>query len=173
MSMRKVRKLVMPLVLVSLLFATGASTAGAATTDHNRVRVPVSFTLTPAVCPELLVTVVGTGEAFLVSNQIVMPDGSTKIIENAVANGTAVDSNGATYVFTYANHFVRTVPPGGFPVQVSMADQFNLNGKGNANNLHVGFNWHWTYNPPAESWPPIDNFVQVSSRGNPFACDPI
>jgi hypothetical protein len=100
-------------------------------------------------------------------------DGSSQILINDLVTGTAVDSNGGTYHFVYHNHSTQDVPSGSGPIQVSMVDSFVLNGDGGAAHMSVGFNWRWTYTPPAELWPPVDHWQKVSTRGEPFLCDPI
>ena len=132
------------------------------------VRVPITFTLTPA-CPNLQVTVVGTGESFTVTNHRIDANGVDHININTVVTGTATDSEGATYKFNYHNHASLEVPPTGFPFSLQGTDHFNLVGKGKANQLHVGFVARATFTSP--SAPPIIEFV--NTRENPFFCDPI
>jgi len=103
----------------------------------------------------------------------VNPDGSSELIVNDVVRGDAVDSNGDTYHFIYTNHSITSTPAGSGPIQIHMTDNFVLNGRGAAGHLVVGFNWSWTYTPPAEGWPPADNWQQNSTRGVPLLCDPI
>ncbi len=172
------RKLVVPLLL-ALMLLVGVSSASAAplvTTTHETVRGTVPWTLPADQCPSLPagVSVSGTGERLQVTNTKVNADGSSQIVINDLVRGTAVDSNGGTYHFVYHNHSIQDVPSGsGLPIQVNMTDSFVLNGHGSARHMSVGFNWRWTYTPPAEIWPPVDNFQQVSTRGDPFLCDPI
>ena len=132
------------------------------------VRVPVTFTLTPA-CPNLQVTVVGNGESFTVTNHRIDANGVDHINMNTVVTGTATDSEGATYGFNYHNHASLKVPAAGFPFSIQGTDHFNLVGKGKANQLHVGFVARATFTSP--SAPPIIEFVNM--RGNPLFCDPI
>jgi hypothetical protein len=54
-----------------------------------------------------------------------------------------------------------------------MEDSFEMHGNGSADNIHVGFNWRWTYTPPESLWPPVHDLQQVSTHGNPLQCDPI
>ena len=133
----------------------------------TQIRVPVTFTLTPARCPELQVTVNGSGERFLVINHRIDENGVDHINMNDLINGTATDSDGAEYVFGYHNHAGVDVPPGGFPMEMFLTDHFNLNGRGRANQVHVGFVARLTITGPFD-FPIIQT---VNLRGNPMACD--
>jgi len=133
----------------------------------TQIRVPVTFTLAPAQCPELQVTVSGSGERFLVINHHIDETGVDHINMNDLINGTATDSDGAEYVFGYHNHAGVDVPPGGFPVEMFLTDHFNLNGRGRANQVHVGFVARLTFTGPSDF--PIIQVVNL--RGNPQACD--
>ncbi len=148
---------------VSLLMAAGAASAQA-----TRISTPVTFTLTPA-CPNLQVTVVGTGEGFTVTNHRIDNEGVDHINVNTVVAGAAADSDGATYGFNYHNHASLKVPASGFPFSVRTTDHFNLVGNGGANQLHVGFVAVITLTSPFD--PPTIEFVNM--HGNPFFCDPI
>lgn len=134
----------------------------------HQSRTPVSFTLTPA-CPNLQVTVQGSGESFTITNQRTDKNGVTHIEMNTLVTGTAVDSEGVTYLFNYHNHASLDIPAGGFPFQAATTDHFNLNGEGKANQVHVGFVARLTFTSPSD--PPIAEFVNM--RGTPFFCDPI
>lgn len=144
---------------------------------HETVRGPVAWTLPADQCPSLPagLTVNGTGEHKSVTNTKVKADGSTQIITNDVAKGTAVGSDGSTYHFIYQNHSTQTIPPSGTSTQIEMKDSFILNGNGGATTLSVGFLWRWTFpsgSDPFAVWPP-DNFQPVSTRGEPLLCDPL
>jgi hypothetical protein len=173
------RKLVAPVLLMLLLFATSASASAAplATTTHETVRGTVTWTLPAGQCPSLPagISVSGTGERLQLINTEVNPDGSGQIVINDLVKGSAVDSNGGTYTFVYANHSTEGLSPSGsgLPHQISMTDSFILNGKGSASHMTVGFNWRWTYTPPEAYWPPVHNLQQLSTRGEPVLCDPI
>jgi hypothetical protein len=172
-----VRKLVAALLLILMLFvvSTSASAAPLGSPTHDTVRELVTWTLPADQCPSLPagVSVFGSGARLAVTNTIANADGSSRIITNDLVKGTAVDSNGGTYSFVYVNHTILNVPSGtGLPIQVSMTDNFVLNGQGSASHMSVGFNWRWT-SPSAEVWPPADNWQQLSTRGDPFLCDPI
>ena len=135
----------------------------------TQVRVPVNFTIPAGQCPNLAVTVQGSGELFSVINTRVDQDGMLHINRNDLVTGTATDSDGATYVFNYHLHAEIEAPPSGFPFTLAGTDHFNLNGKGNADNLHVGFVARAIFTSPAD--PPTIEFV--NTRGNPFFCDPL
>jgi hypothetical protein len=135
----------------------------------DQVRTPVSFTLTPALCSNLQVTVVGTGDSFLVTNQRIDNNGVVHINRNDLVTGTAVDTEGTSYIFNYHNHANIEVPQSGFPFQFTTTDHFNLIGDGKASSLHVSFVARVTF--PSPGAPPIAEFV--NSRGNPMFCDPI
>jgi hypothetical protein len=176
-AMPIVRKLVVALLMMLMLFAasTSASAAPSATTTHETVRgETVTWSLPADQCPSLPagVSVDGTGQRIAVTKTKVNADGSTQIVINDLVTGAAVGSNGATYHFVYHNHSTQNVPSAGGPIQISMTDSFVLNGDGGAGHMSVGFNWRWTFTPPA-LWPPHDNWQQISTRGDPFLCDPI
>jgi hypothetical protein len=147
--------------------ASGASATRATATDSTQTRAPIAFTLTG--CPNLPsgLTVSGSGDDFLLVNSRVDADGVTHIERNDLATGTATDSNGASYGFSYHNHSNITIPPGGFPWSFTTTDHFNLVGNGQANQMQVHFVARVTF--PSPSDPPQIEFV--NSRGNPFFCD--
>lgn len=125
----------------------------------------------------------------------VMADGSQVIVQDDLKTGTAVDNDNRTYHFIYTNHAVFTVSPAqsaGVSVHVQMIDSFRLLGHGL--HMHVGFHWRWTYAAPAGitftldplAFAPVIPFVaptpdgggvtnweQLSTRGEPFNCDPL
>jgi hypothetical protein len=156
-------------VLAAVALPYVASVTPSAVAGITQTREPVTFTLTPEVCPALAVTVQGSGERFIVTNQWVDKNGVVHIVGNDLATGTAVDSEGATYVFNYHQHFNPiAVPPEGFPVTFLVNDHFNLVGKGKAARLHVSFVYQVTF--PAPDQPPTTEVI--NERGDP-ACDPI
>ena len=171
------RKLVVHLLLALMLFATvaSASAASRSTATHATVRETVEWTLPADQCTSLPagVSVSGIGERTMVTNTNVNADGSSQIVSNDLVSGSAVGSDGSTYRFIYHNHTAQDLPRAGGPIRVTMVDHFVLNGDGSAASLSIGFNWRWTYTPPAESWPPADNWQRISTRGDSFTCDPI
>jgi hypothetical protein len=165
------------LLLLGLLLLVGVPTAAAApsaTITHTTVRESVSWTLPAGQCPNLPagISVSGTGERFMVIITSVSVDGSTRIIINDVVRGTAWDSTG-TYSFKYSNHSIEDVPAGAGAHQIKMTDSFVLNGNGSTKHMNVGFNWSWSYTPPAAPFPPVDNWRRISEHGDPLLCDPI
>ncbi len=179
--MKKLRKLVTYLGLV-LVILSGVSPAAAATnrsTTHQTVRGLVPWTLTPGTgfyqCQNISVVINGQGMRREEITTKTNPDGSTRIIAQDRVSGTATDANGETYTFLYVNHSSTVVPASGTPIAIKMSDLFLLKGDSSSdNNLHVAFNWSWTYDPNTSSyWPPVDNFVQKFTIGNPYGCDPI
>ena len=136
----------------------------------TQIRMPVTFTLNPAQCPNLLVTVEGMGESYVVINHRIDKDGVDHININTLATGSAIDSDGANYGFNYHSHASYSVAPGGFPFQVTTyTDHFNLEGEGKANQVHVGFVVRATFTSPSDP----GTFEFVNMRGTPFFCDPI
>ena len=166
--MNRKRIAVMAVVIATLAIPAVLIVAPSAAAKATQTRTPITFTLTPA-CPNLEVTVVGSGESFLVINHRIDGNGVDHIERNDLATGTATDSDGATYLFNYHNHASMDIPAGGFPFQVTTTDHFNLNGEGRANQVHVGFVVRLTFTSPFD--PPIIEFANV--RGNPMFCDPI
>jgi hypothetical protein len=158
-------------VLFALMVFAGISPAAAApATDHQVVTGPVSFSIPADQCSELPagVSVSGSGESIAVINTRTLEDGSTETRTNNVIKGVATDSNGGSHTFVYQNYSVDTALPNGTH-RMSMSDTFVLNGPGP--HFSIGFNWRWTY---TESfWPPQDNWEQISTRGDVFACDPL
>jgi hypothetical protein len=161
------------LVSIFLVAAPAAFAAPSTTTTHEIVTGTVTWTLTPEQCSSIHAPISGTGERHQVIITKVNADGSSQIIINDQVKGTASDSTG-TYRFVYLNHSVEDVPvQAGNAHHVRMTDTFMLTGTGRANHLYAGFNWRWTYTPPAASWPPVDHWQQLSTRGDPLHCDPI
>jgi hypothetical protein len=99
-------------------------------------REPLTFTLTPATCPQLATTVTGTGESHVVIHQ--SPDGSGGVhfdFHNTV-NGTAVGEDGSTWRFSYQLN-ERTTKEAVPPFTVATVDKFLLLGGGGAPNIAV------------------------------------
>ena len=141
---------------------------------HQIVSETVDWTLPAGQCPAAPSGLSGSGERHKVTNTIVNADGSTMTITNDVVRGTASDATG-TYKFVYENHSIDQVPAGGFVHQISMEDNFVLNGNGSVGHLSVGFNWAWSYTAPNGPFDviPLANLVARSTRGQPLLCDPI
>ncbi len=151
--------------LLALALPAGAAPAGA---GPNQTIVPVTFTLTPAQCPQLQTTVTGSGEMVVVTNTRTDAAGVTHTQVSQLVRGTATDAQGGVYRFIYHNHGTITAPPGGFPMQIRMTDMFNLHGTGSASGLRVGFVWILSFAGPDQE----PTITPINIRGNP-ACDPI
>lgn len=109
----------------------------------------------------------------MATNTHVNADGSSQIVSNDLVKGTAVGSDGSIYRFVYHNHTAQDVLAADGPIRITMVDDFVLHGNGSAASMSIGFNWRWTYTPPAASWPPVDTLQKISTRGDPLTCDPI
>jgi len=171
--MFKLRRLMLP-TLIALLLVASASSAfagGPVTVTHQTVGGTVLWTIPAGQCKAAPLELNGSGERHQEIITKVYADGSSTILINDLVKGTASDSTG-TYHFSYTNHSTETVPAGGGAHQIEMVDSFILNGNGSAK-LNIGFNWRWTFTPPALYWPPIDNLQKISTRGDPLTCDPI
>ena len=165
MSRQRLVFLASMLSVVALLQLLAIQVAAAATQEH----VPVSFTLTPAICPDVTTTINGAGEYFVRTNEQVMRDGSTHLIVNVTISGTATDTEGGTYRFNYHNTFHGTVPAGAGLFEMRATDHFNLVGAGGANHVHVGFVTVLTFADLAAG--PIA-FDDINVRGT-LSCDQI
>ena len=172
MQMSRNRIITVLVVLLLLVAVPSAFAAGPPTNTHEVVDGQVDWTLPAGQCGAAPAGLSGSGQRHMVINTRTNPDGSMVITINDVVKGTAWDATG-TYNFSYENHSVEQVPAGGGAHQISMVDSFVLNGNGGVGHLAVGFNWRWTYTPPAEIWPPNDNWERISERGDPLLCDPI
>ena len=160
------------LVIMLLPFAASTVLAGPPTNTHEIVNEPVTWALPAGTCDAAPSGLEGSGQRHKVINTRVNADGSTVITSNDVVKGSAWDSSGS-YNFIYENHTVEEIPANGGAHQIHMEDSFVVNGNGSVGHLAVGFNWRWTFTPPAEMWPPNDNWQQLSTRGDPFHCDPL
>lgn len=159
------------LVFMLLFAATSTVSAGPPTVTQEIVDEEVTWTLPPETCEAAWDGLQGSGQRHQVIITRTNPDGSSVVTVNDVVKGTAWDETG-TYNFLYQNHSVEQIPAGEGAHQVSMEDGFVLNGSGVVR-LNVGFRWNWTYTPPAEIWPPADNWQRISERGDPLHCDPL
>ncbi|MFN8490790.1 MAG: hypothetical protein U0350_24575 [Caldilineaceae bacterium] len=166
-------KMFVSLILVSLLLALAPSAvfAGPTANTHDVVTGTVDWTLPAGVCAEAPNGLAGSGQRHQIIDTHVNADGSTVITINDMVKGDAWDSTGS-YGFVYENHSTEIIPANGGAHQVQMEDNFILNGKGSVGHLGVGFNWSWTYQPPAPQWPPVDNLQKHSTHGD-VNCDPI
>ncbi len=166
------RRLIVHVLLALMLFIGVSSAAAAPATSHEVVNGTVSFTIPANQCPSLPpgVSVSGTGASVAIINTRTQADGSIEVFISNLIKGTATDSNGGAHVFVYQNDSTETILASGLH-KISMKDSFVLSGPGP--NYSVGFNWRWTFDSPEEIWPPADNWEQISTRGEPFLCDPL
>jgi hypothetical protein len=164
----------------TLVGFTGVGGVGdlAFTPLHDTIKETVNWTIPAGQCSSLSLEVSGTGQRNEIFNIVTNADGSDRKIIDDVVVGTAVDANGGKYNFYYANHSIWTTPASGTPVSIKMNDLFLLqNNAGAVNNGYVvkaAFTWRWTYDPNTSApWPPVDNFVNGRTVGEPLTCDPI
>jgi hypothetical protein len=163
-------------VLVTALASLSASAVAPATPAVTQERFSVPFSIPFGVpCADLppgVTSISGVAQFFVRTTTRVDSSGVTHLNINATAFGPATDNNGATYSFNYANHFSVDIPPGaGFPQQIRMTDHFNLNGKGKAGHMHVGFVIVGSIDGPGDTFPWHTDTINI--RGDAFNCDPI
>jgi hypothetical protein len=170
--MQTSRKHIIVVVVAVLLLvsAPAAFASGPVSVTHDAISETVTWFMPSSQCAQLQADLSGIGERHMEKTTKVYADGSSEVLINDLVKGTASDSTG-TYRFTYVNHSIETVPAGGGAHQIEMVDSFVLNGNGSAK-LSVGFNWRWTYTPPAPLFS-LDNLQKISTRGDPLSCDPI
>ena len=141
--------------------------ASAAEKDY----VPYSFTLTPAQCPDLHVTIQGAGQYYFRINQRTDKNGVTRQVINSSAKGIATDNTGQTYRYNYSNHLLAIVPAAP-PYQFKFEDKFNLVGAGSGQQLHIHVVFFITDVNGDGPFTPDDIVKAIGQHGN-FACDPI
>lgn len=168
-----VRRLTVFVVVALMLVAGVSPVAAAPATDHTIVTSTASFTMPAGQCASLPadITVSGEGESMSVINTNAMPDGTTVTNTNTVIKGNATDDKGGVYKFIYQNFSADTLLLDGTH-SIKMVDTFVMTGSGTQ--LVVGFNWQWTYTDMSvDFWPPANNLVKISTRNDPFTCDPL
>jgi hypothetical protein len=160
-------------VLITALVSLPVSAvAPAAPSQLTQERFSVPFTIPfgfpCADLPPGVTEISGVAEFFVRITGRLDNDGVLHLNINATAFGTATDNNGVVYSFNYANHFSVDVPANEFPQPFKTNDHFNLNGKGQASHMHLGFVVVGTALGP-------DDFVTdtINVRGDAFDCDPI
>jgi hypothetical protein len=156
--------------LVSMMSTLPAS-AGSV---HSTYTYTLPFTLTGGplpLCPMLPdgFVIQGTVEGIDSINTRVDQNGITYVEINSLEDGSATDSNGATYVVNYHNHFSYQVPPGGYPFTDFINDHFNLVGNGLATQLQVRFVIRFTQLSSTDP----GTLQIINKKGNAFACDVI
>ena len=157
--------------LASLSTLAVVATTPAVTQDRFTVPFTIPFGVPCAELPPGVTLISGVAEFFQRTTTRVDSSGVTHLNINATALGTATDNNGVVYSFNYANHFSIDVPPGEFPQQIRMTDHFNLNGKGKANHMQVGFVIVGTIDGSGDVFPFHTETINI--RGDAFNCDPI
>jgi hypothetical protein len=172
-TMFRTRTYLLWLLLVFTLVGASLIAAQEKTKVTNQItRETVDWSLSDEQCDKLEESLSGTGEKTASLTTTEAEDGSKHTVEDVIISGTASDSTG-TYNYVYANHAERDIPPEGEgPVTIFMIDSFYLHGAGDAE-LNEAFIWSWTYTPPAEEWPPVDNWEQIDTIGDPLTCDPL
>lgn len=174
-SGRAFRRIMVLGVLVVGLLIPPAVAIPSASAETSRDRFTVDFTIPfGAPCADLppgVTSVSGTANFFVVTTVRADSSGLLHVNQNQFASGTATDNEGGTYSFSYANHASYTIPPGDFPQRVRMSDHFNLNGKGKAAHMQVGFVIVGTIEGPDDPFPWHTEAISV--RGDAFNCDPI
>ena len=161
------------LFLFLLVFSACSSPVTLSPQGHETNQGSVAWTLPADQCPSLPagLEVSGTGEHSSVTNTKLMANGSTKVVTNDLAKGSAIDSNGNTYHFIYQNHSTQVI--NGSVTQIEMKDSFILNGRGSATRLNVGFLWRWSFPTGEDPFFEFNNWEQLSTRGDPLHCDPL
>jgi hypothetical protein len=162
------RTAVLAALAVALVALPAPLKSRTASAQSDRQRFTEDFTI-PSPCVGGLV-VSGTANFFVVTTSRVDKNGVAHVNVNAFADGAATDNNGGSYNFNYFNHSSVDIPPTGFPQQVRFTDHFNLNGKGKAAHMRVGFVLVVTVTGPGENDFFIDQVLNL--RGDPD-CDPI
>ena len=178
LALRKFMVLFFLAPMVAVTAPLAAAAAPASTTTHQTIHETVTWTMPAGQCSALNVTVDGTGQRNESIATTVNADGSQRAVIDDLVIGTALDNHGLAYRFYYVNHSVWDTPASGAPVAIKMDDLFLLQNKAaEAQNRYVvkaAFVWRWTYDPNTEAyWPPVHNFVQTHTSGDPINCDPI
>jgi hypothetical protein len=168
----KIWRMAVLTVLLTALANLPALALAPVSPDVTQERFSVPFTIPFGVpCADLppgVSEISGVAEFFVRTTARVDKDGVLHLNINATAFGNATDNNGETYSFNYANHFSVDVPPNEFPQQFRVTDHFNLNGKGKASHMHLGFVVVGTAFGPNDV---VTDTINI--RGDAFNCDPI
>ena len=139
----------------------------------ERFSVPFSipFGVPCADLPPGVTQIDGVANFFLITTTRVDDAGVVHLNINGRADGDAIDNNGVSYHFNYANHLSIDAPDGDFPQQFRMTDHFNLNGKGKDAHMQVGFVIRGTVEDEFDPFPFHSTTINI--RGDAFNCDPI
>lgn len=168
--------------LVLLASVPSAQATGGATVEETEFSETLPFTITPGPdgCYQVETAISGTATIIHHVRTTTYPDGSRRIVDDGSSEGTATDDHGRSYRYRYENRNILNVPPAGPLVIVEMRDKFTLRGHGRDNRIDARFHWLWTYqlvnqdDPFADFvYPPVDNWVQFRTSGDPLRCDPI
>lgn len=174
--------LVLALTIVVLAVAPWARAGDEPVVEETEFSETLPFVISsgPDGCSQVEDTISGTAVIHHHVRTTTYPDGSRRIVDDGVSAGTAVDDNGRHYRYRYTNRAILNVPPEGPLVIVEMTDKFVLRGQGQTNRIDASFHWLWTYplEDPADPFasfvfPPVDNWVQFHTHGDPLHCDPI
>ena len=167
--MPKSSKSVFALMIAILLLALPAAVLAAPPSNSTQiVDGQVDWALSPGQCADVPGGLAGSGQRHQVIIIKTNADGSVVTTINDVVKGDAWDAAG-TYNFVYTNHSTDVLTADGTH-SISMADTFIVSGQG-AEKMNVGFNWRWSYT--AQQWPPGPDLQQISTRSDPYTCDPI
>lgn len=179
---RTFRRVALALTILLLTGVSWARAGAAPVVEETEYSETLPFTLTPGPdgCSQIKNTISGTAVINHKVRTTIHADGSRRIVDDGVSRGIATDELGRSYVYNYTNRNILNVPPAGPLVIVEMIDNFKLRGQGQTNRIDASFHWIWTYpltNPadPLASFvfPPVDNWVQLATHGDPLKCDPI
>ena len=130
------------------------------------------WTLPANSCPTVPLGLTGDGQRRTVTVTRTYDDGHVVVTVRDVVRGSAWNLAG-NYRYLYINHSIEERPAAPGPIQVTMGDSFIVTGNRNVDLMNVGFFWRWTYTPPADQWPPVDNWERIIEHGDPLNCDPI
>jgi len=183
--MHSSRKIIVGMIALLLLVnATIASADPRDITEKQHLRETTTFSMKagPAGCPSLPTNLEGTGESRSTITTTTFANKSRQVTDDREVNGNVVDPSGKSRKFQYIHHTIFSQSADGAFVHVDMTDSFVIKDKGRTNFLEVRFHWLWTYMPADPTalptattmpWPPVDNWVQLESGGDPLHCDPI
>jgi hypothetical protein len=164
------RKLVVT-AIVALAVGAAATAAVAAGGEQATVETfEASFTIAAGQCPQLPpdleVSGVGQGHSTFITNQ----DGTHVKVLTRIA-GTASDSEGGQYRFSYHNNLVATLGGSG-----TVTDHFTIKGRGAAAGLHS----QWAADIELDEQGGLVDFEFTEFIGDPFdlvtgapRCDPL